>query len=70
MVKVRAKEILSERGHTKYWLYKRIGLGYQNLSNILNGDTVSMRYDTMEKLCDLLECTPNDLFEIIKEAEK
>ena len=67
MVKVRAKEILMEQGHTKYWLYKRMGLGYQNLSNILDGKTTSMRYDTMEKLCNLLQCTPNDLFEFCHE---
>lgn len=53
MVKVRAKEILMEQGHTKYWLYKRMGLGYQNLSNILDGKTTSMRYDRMQNYRDL-----------------
>lgn len=67
MVKVKANELLAKSGHSKYWLYKRMGLGYQNLSHILDGKTTAMKYDTMEKLCELLECTPNDLFEICKE---
>jgi len=64
MVRTKVKDLLAQKGYSKYWLYKRMGLGYQNLSNIIEGKTTAMKYDTMEKLCRLLECTPNDLFEI------
>jgi putative transcriptional regulator len=65
MIEVRLKEILKEQKKSKYWLYKRLGFSYQNLSNIMNGKTGGMRYETMERLCRLLECTPNDLFRIV-----
>ena len=64
MVRMRIKELLAERGHSKYWLFKRMGLSYQNISKIMDGETTGIRYENMERLCKLLECTPNDLFEI------
>lgn len=64
MLTIKAKELLEKQGHSKYWLFKRMGLGYQNLSKILDGETTGIRFDTLERLCKLLECTPNDLFQI------
>ncbi len=64
MVRVRIKELLAERGHSKYWLFKRMGLSYQNISKIIDGETEGIRFKNLEKLCRLLECTPNELFEI------
>ena len=64
MVEIKVKELLEKKGHTKYWLYKRMGMSYQNISKIWNGETAGMRYDIMEKLCMHLECTPAELFEI------
>lgn len=64
MVKVRILEILERQGHTKYWLYKRMGQSYQNISRIWKGETEGIRFKNLEKLCKVLECTPNDLFEI------
>lgn len=69
MVRIRIKELLAERGHSKYWLYKRMGLSYQNISKIMDGQTEGIRFKNLEKLCKLLECTPNDLIEIKLEEE-
>ena len=64
MIRIKVKDLLEKRGHSKYWLYKRMGLSYQNLSKLLDGQTGGMKYENLEKLCKLLECTPNDIFEI------
>ena len=56
-------EILKEKGKTKYWLYIRLGLSYQNFNRIINNETKSIKFENLEALCDILECTPNDLFE-------
>ena len=69
MVRMKVKELLKERGHTKYWLFKRMGLSYQNISKIMDGETEGIRFKNLENLCKLLECTPNDLFEIKFDAE-
>lgn len=62
MVKLDALKLLQKRGHTKYWLYKRLGMTYQSFNKMVNNQTASIRYENIEALCQLLECTPNDLF--------
>ncbi len=42
-------------------------MSYQNLRRMLNNETQSIRYDNLEALCQLLECTPNDLFEFVED---
>lgn len=64
MVHVRIKELLEERGRTKYWLNKVTDIDYKNLSKLMEDSTSSIHFETMEKLCVALECTPNELFEI------
>ena len=62
MVKLRIKEILAEQKHTKYWLYKRMDLSYQNLSRIMNNETSGIQFKTLDALCDILNCSAGDLF--------
>jgi len=59
--------ILEEQGKTKYWLYKQLGMSYQNFSKMVNNQTKSIRYENIETMCLLLSCTPNDLFVITEE---
>jgi len=59
----RILEMLKERGKTKYWLYIQLGLSYQNFNNLVNNKTSSIKFENMKALCDILQCTPNDLFE-------
>lgn len=63
MIRLRVLEILEERNLTKYWLYKQMELSYQNFNKMMNNETQSIRFENIEKLCRILECTPNDLFE-------
>ena len=62
-MKLRIKEILKEKGKTKYWLYIRLGLSYQNFSRLINNETSGIKFENLKGLCDILECTPNELFE-------
>lgn len=62
MVTLRVLELLEQRGKTKYWLYKQLGMSYQNFSNMINNRTKSIRYENIETICRLLDCTPNELF--------
>ena len=62
-MKFRILEILEEKGKTKYWLYIRLGLSYQNFTNLVNNKTKSIKFENLKSLCDILECNPNDLFE-------
>lgn len=59
---LRILDILKEKGKTKYWLYIQLGLSYQNFSKLVNNQTGSIKFANLQALCDILECTPNDLF--------
>lgn len=62
MIKLDVLRLLEEQGKTKYWLYKQLGMSYQNFSKMVNNETKSIRYENIETMCLLLNCTPNDLF--------
>ena len=64
MVKLRILELLEQQGRTKYWLYKQLGMSYQNFSQMVNNETQYIKLERIETLCQLLNCAPNDLFQI------
>ena len=66
-MKLRILDILKEKGKTKYWLYIQLGLSYQNFNKMINNETKSIRYENIETICLLLNCTPNDIFEITED---
>ena len=67
MIKLNALKLLDKNGKTKYWLYKQLGMSYQNFNKMINNQTRSIRYENIETLCLLFNCTPNELFEITEE---
>ena len=67
MIRLDVLRILEEQGKTKYWLYKQLGMSYQNFSKMVNNQTKSIRYENIETMCLLLNCTPNDLFVITED---
>lgn len=67
MIKLRVLDLLKENGRTKYWLYMQLGMSYQNFNKMVNNETKSIKYDNIEIMCRLFNCTPNELFEITDE---
>lgn len=62
MVKLNVLALLEKKGKTKYWLYKQLGMSYQNFNKMVNNETKSIRYEMIDTLCVIFECTPNELF--------
>lgn len=68
MVELNVLAILEERRKSIYWLhrqvgiYKQKGMGYQNFRNMISNQTKSIRLENIDALCQILECTPNELF--------
>ena len=58
----RIDEILAEKGKTRYWLYIQLGISYQNFKRLIENQTTAIKFENLKALCDILECTPNDLF--------
>jgi putative transcriptional regulator len=63
MLKLRVAQILEERGKSKYWLNKSLGMSYDNLCKMVNNHTKSISYANIEAMCVLFNITPNELFE-------
>ena len=61
-MRLRIDEILKQKGKSKYRLYIQLGLSYQNFNKIYNNQTSGIKFAMLQALCDILECTPNDLF--------
>ena len=39
MLKLNVIELLEEKGRTKYWLYKQLGMSYQNFNKMVSNET-------------------------------
>ncbi|MBO6638929.1 MAG: helix-turn-helix transcriptional regulator [Roseitalea sp.] len=44
-------------------LAERIGITEQNVSLLKSGKVRGVRFETLEKICDVLECQPGDILE-------
>ena len=63
MVRLRVEEILKEQGKTRYWLNKRMEMHYVSFKNMIENNTTSIRFETLDKLSTLLDVPIGDLFE-------
>lgn len=44
-------------------LAEAIGITEQNVSLLKSGKVKGIRFDTLEKICQILECQPGDILE-------
>lgn len=61
MIYVRINEILKEKKKTKYWFIKNMEGGYQSLSHLMDNTTTGIKFETLEKMCKILDCEPGDI---------
>ncbi len=57
MIKLDVLNLLEKNGKTKYWLYKQLGMSYQNFSRMINNETKSIQYENIDALCQIFNCT-------------
>lgn len=50
-------------------LAELVGITPANLSVLKNGKAKAIRFSTLEKLCEVLDCQPGDILEYRKERE-
>ncbi len=61
LVYVRIKEILKEENKTKYWFVKQMEGGYQAISHLMDNKTTAIHFETLEKVCKILNREPGDV---------
>lgn len=55
--------LLAKRKMRLNELSERVGISVQNLSVLKTGKARAVRFSTLEKLCEVLECAPGDLLD-------
>ena len=66
MIKINIVELLKRKNKTKYWLKQQMNITSRNLNRIINGETSSISFKYIEDLCSYLDCTVDELIQIIK----
>ncbi|MFD9599333.1 helix-turn-helix domain-containing protein [Streptomyces sp. NPDC057908] len=60
-IEVHLDRMLSERGMTLAELASRVGVTNVNLSILKNGRARAIRFTTLTRICEVLDCQPGDL---------
>jgi len=61
--------MLAKRKMRSRELAERIGITEPNVSLLKSGKVRGIRFETLEKLCEVLECQPGDLLEFRQEND-
>lgn len=60
-IEVHLDRLLSDRGMTVTELAQRVGVTNVNLSVLKNGRAKAIRFTTLTRICEVLQCQPGDL---------
>ena len=60
-IKVELESVLLDRGMMLTQLQKKVGLTLANLSILKTGKGKAIRFSTLEKICEVLDCQPGDI---------
>lgn len=66
---VRLDRVMADRKMSLNELAQKVGMSNVNLSNLKTGKMKGIRFETMNAICEVLDCQPGDLFEFTKEEE-
>lgn len=55
--------MLARRKMRSKELAERVGITEQNISLLKSGKVRGVRFDTLEKICEVLDCQPGDILE-------
>jgi putative transcriptional regulator len=50
-------------------LSERVGITMANMSILKTGKAKAIRFDTLDLICQILDCQPGDILEFVTEAE-
>ena len=70
MIEIRLDELLEEQGRSFYWLAKETGISHTTLWRLKKGKALGINFETLEKICQKLNCQPGDVLRLAKERRK
>ena len=62
--------MMARRKITLSELAEKVDITLSNLSILKTGKAKAIRFSTLEKICEVLDCQPADILEFVKEKDK
>lgn len=69
MIVLRLDRLLADRKMTLNELSQKVGVSNVNLSRIKTGKVSGVRFNTLNAICDALDCQPGDILEYVPDEE-
>lgn len=69
MVKIKLQYILDQHERPLKWVSDKTGISYSTLHKLNSGNTSSISFEVLEKICNLFNIQPNDILEITSQKE-
>ena len=69
MIVINVDVMLAKRKMSVTELSERVGITIANMSVLKNGKAKAIRLETLDKICEALDCQPGDVLEYRKEEE-
>ena len=66
---LRLDRVMADRKMSLNELAARVGISNVNLSNLKTGKVKAVRFSTLDKICDVLDCQPGDILEYMPGEE-
>lgn len=66
---VRLDRMMADRKMSLNELAEKVGLSNVNMSNLKTGKMKGVRFETLNAICEALNCQPGDLFEYVPDDE-
>ncbi len=63
----RLDRVLADRKMQLNELAEKVDISIANLSNLKTGKVHAIRFSTLDKICEVLDCQPGDIIEYVKE---
>lgn len=67
MIAIHLDKIMLDRKITSKELAEKIGITPANLSILKTQKAKGIRFNTLESICEILDCQPGDIIEYVKE---
>ena len=69
MIVINVDVMLAKRKMSVTELSNRVGITMANISILKNGKAKAIKLETLNKICEVLECQPGDVLEYVPDAE-
>lgn len=70
MIIINIDVMLAKRKMSVTELSEKVGITIVNMSVLKNGKAKGIKFSTLEKICEALDCQPGDILEYRKDDEK